>query len=133
MVRLWAERAPGSEDWSQHEVLFGNPGGRGVRNVVDPTVTVFLPDPGTATGAAVIIAPGGGFRFLQWDNEGTRVAEYLQKHRVAGFVLKYRLTDTGTSEAFAQMQLARGKSRRAVDLARRAGRRDGAAQHPSNR
>lgn len=109
VVRLWPGGAPGSEGWTQQEAVFGNTGARGVRNVVDPTITVFLPDPGTATGAGVIIAPGGGFRFLQWDNEGTRVAEYLQKHGVAGFVLKYRLTDTGTSEAFGQMNAqARG-------------------------
>ena len=108
-MRLWPGGAPGSEGWTQQEAVFGNTGARGVRNVVDPTITVFLPDPGTATGAGVIIAPGGGFRFRQWDNEGTRVAEYLQKHGVAGFVLTYRLTDTGTSEAFGQMNAqARG-------------------------
>jgi hypothetical protein len=67
VVRLWPEGAPGSEGWTQQEAMFGNPGARGVRNVVDPTISVFLPDPGTATGAGVIIAPGGGFRFLQWD------------------------------------------------------------------
>jgi acetyl esterase/lipase len=89
--------------------VFGAPGGRGVRNVVEPNITVFLPDPAASTGAGVIIAPGGGFRFLQWNNEGTNVAEYLQKRGVASFVLKYRLTDTGTNEAFARMNaLARG-------------------------
>ena len=81
VVRLWPGGAPGSEGWTQQEAVFGNTGARGVRNVVDPTITVFLPDPGTATGAGVIIAPGGGFRFLQWDNEGTRVAEYPAEAR----------------------------------------------------
>jgi len=104
VLRLWPGVAPGSEGWTQKEVDFGNQGARGVRNVVIPTITVFLPDASTpATGAGVIIAPGGGFRFEQWDNEGTHIAEYLQKHGVVSFVLKYRLTDTGTDEAFAEM------------------------------
>lgn len=104
LLRLWPGVAPGSEGWTQTEVDFGNPDSRGVRNVVIPTVTVYLPDGSTpATGAGVIIAPGGGFRFEQWDNEGTHIAEYLQKHGVASFVLKYRLTDTGTDAAFAEM------------------------------
>jgi len=110
VVRLFPGVAPGSEGWTQKEVDYGNANGRGVRNVVDPSITVFLPDNSTpATGAGVIIAPGGGFRFEQWDNEGTHIAEYLQKHGVASFVLKYRLTDTGTDEAFAEMnRQARG-------------------------
>ena len=109
VVRLWPHGAPGSDGWTQKEIEFGSRGSRGVRNVVDPTITVYLPDAATATGAGVIIAPGGGFRFLQWNNEGTNVAEYLQKHGVASFVLRYRLTDTGTDEAFAQMNAqARG-------------------------
>src|SRR5690348_1090986 len=63
VYRLYPGVAPGSEGWTQKEVDFGNPGSRGVRNVVDPTITVYLPDSSTpATGAGVIIAPGGGFR-----------------------------------------------------------------------
>jgi len=104
VLRLYPGVAPGSEGWTQTEVDYGNPGNRGVRNVVIPSVTVYLPDASTpSTGVGVIIAPGGGFRFEQWDNEGTHIAEYLQKHGVASFVLKYRLTDTGTDQAFAEM------------------------------
>ena len=107
VLRLWPGVAPGSEGWTQKEVDYGNPSNRGVRNVVIPTVTVYLPDNSTpATGTGIIIAPGGGFRFEQWDNEGVHIAEYLQKHGVASFVLKYRLTDTGTDEAFAAMNAA---------------------------
>lgn len=49
-------------------------------------------------GAAVIVCPGGGFRFLSWRSEGTDVAEWLQKRGVAAFVLKYRLKQTPASE-----------------------------------
>jgi acetyl esterase/lipase len=65
-----------------------------VRNVVDPTLTPFLPDPAKATGAAVIVAPGGGFVMLSIDSEGYLVAQWLADHGVAAFVLKYRIRET---------------------------------------
>lgn len=60
-------------------------------SVHNPSLTVFLPPLETASGAAVVIAPGGGHQFLNFDQEGTYVAEYLNSIGVAGFVLKYRL------------------------------------------
>ena len=65
-----------------------------MRNVVDPTLTPVLPDPAKASGAAVIVAPGGAFRFLSMENEGTKVAHWLADHGVAAFVLKYRTVPT---------------------------------------
>ena len=56
----------------------------------DPTLSVFLPDPAIATGAAVVIAPGGALRVLAFDNEGVKAAEWLNERGIAGFVLKYR-------------------------------------------
>ena len=54
--------------------------------------------PGEANGAAVIVAPGGGFRWLSMGNEGWEVAEALcQNGEVAAFVLKYRLYPTPES------------------------------------
>ncbi|MBV9882121.1 MAG: alpha/beta hydrolase [Sphingomonadaceae bacterium] len=64
------------------------------RNVTVATLTPFLPDPANATGAAVIVAPGGGFRTLSMENEGWNVARALAAHGVAAFVLKYRLNPT---------------------------------------
>ena len=64
------------------------------RNVTVATLTPFLPDPGKATGTAVIVAPGGGFRTLSMENEGTDVAKALATRGVAAFVLKYRLNQT---------------------------------------
>jgi acetyl esterase/lipase len=69
-----------------------------VRNVVEPTVTPFLPKPGTATGAAVLVAPGGGFNLLSIKNEGWDVARWLADHGVAAFVLKYRTRPTPEDE-----------------------------------
>ena len=64
------------------------------RNVTVATLTPFLPDPAKASGAAVIVAPGGGFRTLSMENEGWDVARALAKNGVAAFVLKYRLNQT---------------------------------------
>ncbi|ESQ89427.1 hypothetical protein ABAC460_13020 [Asticcacaulis sp. AC460] len=64
------------------------------RNVTVATLTPFLPDPSKATGAAVIVAPGGGFRTLSMENEGWDVAQALADRGVAAFVLKYRLNPT---------------------------------------
>src|SRR5439155_841171 len=57
------------------------------RNVTVATLTPFLPAPGKATGTAVIVAPGGGFRTLSMDNEGWNVARALAARGVAAFVL----------------------------------------------
>lgn len=64
------------------------------RNVTVATLTPFLPEAGKASGAAVIVAPGGGFRTLSMNNEGWDVATALAKQGVAAFVLKYRLVQT---------------------------------------
>jgi acetyl esterase/lipase len=64
------------------------------RNVTVATLTPFLPDVSKATGTAVIVAPGGGFRSLSMENEGSDVARALAARGVAAFVLKYRLIPT---------------------------------------
>jgi acetyl esterase/lipase len=64
------------------------------RNVSTATLTPFLPDRDKANGAAVIVAPGGGFRWLSMGNEGWEVAEALNARGIAAFVLKYRLQPT---------------------------------------
>ena len=68
-IRLWPGEAPGSEDWSIPESVTVSPSGdRVITNVSDPTLTVFLPEAGLATGAAAVIAPGGALRVLGFDN-----------------------------------------------------------------
>jgi len=69
-------------------------GSKFARNVTVATLTPFLPDPAKATGAAVIVAPGGGFRTLSMENEGYDVAKALADKGVAAFVIKYRLNQT---------------------------------------
>ena len=90
-LRLWPSEAPGSEQWSIAEATTRSPSGdRVITNVSDPTLTVFLPDASLATGAAAVIAPGGALRALAFDNEGVKLAEWLNERGIAGFVLKYR-------------------------------------------
>ncbi|MFB0874824.1 MULTISPECIES: alpha/beta hydrolase [unclassified Sphingobium] len=68
-------------------------GSIGVRNISHPTLTPVLPA-GPSTGAAVIVAPGGGFLGLAIDAEGWQVARWLANHGIAAFVLKYRVLPT---------------------------------------
>jgi acetyl esterase/lipase len=70
-----------------------------VRNVTQPTITPYLPEPAKANGAAVIVAPGGGFMQLSMRYEGAMVAEFLASQGIAAFVLKYRLEPTPPDEA----------------------------------
>jgi len=82
---------PASETWFRQ---WGDPM---ARNITTATLTPFLPEPGKASGATVIVAPGGGFRWLSMGNEGWEVAEALAQQGIAAFVLKYRLHPTPAS------------------------------------
>ena len=79
---------PATESWFRQ---WGDPM---ARNITAATLTPFFPKPGTANGAVVIVAPGGGFRWLSMGNEGWEVAEALAAKGVTAFVLKYRLHPT---------------------------------------
>ena len=61
-----------------------------------PTLTAFLPDADKATGAAVVICPGGGYGVLVMQGEGFNTAKYFQQKGIAAFVLKYRLPSDAT-------------------------------------
>lgn len=82
------ENQPATETWFRQ---WGDPM---ARNITKATLTPFLPEPGKGNGAAVIVAPGGGFSWLSMGNEGWEVAEALAKKGIAAFVLKYRLNPT---------------------------------------
>lgn len=87
----------GVDDQPAPETWFRQWGDPMVRNISTATLTPFLPEPGKANGAAVIVAPGGGFMWLSMGNEGWEVAEALAKTGIAAFVLKYRLHPTTES------------------------------------
>jgi acetyl esterase/lipase len=85
------DNQPAKESWFKQ---WGDPM---ARNITTATLTPFFPAPGTANGAAVIVAPGGGFSWLSMGNEGWEVAEALTKQGITAFVLKYRLNPTPES------------------------------------
>ncbi len=94
-VPLWANGAPGSEAMAGKPEMVAAPttpgGSTHVSSIHNPSLLVYLPPKDKATGAAMIIAPGGGHRYLSIDTEGTNVAEWLNSIGIAAFVLKYRL------------------------------------------
>lgn len=73
----------------------GAPGAKGDEDGDKPSLTICLPAQGKATGAAVVICPGGGYGNLAVDHEGRQVAEWLNSKGIAGFILKYRHRGTG--------------------------------------
>ena len=98
-IPLYGKATPGSastENWVKfmHRDF-------AVRNVTRPTLTPVLPDPAKATGAAVVVVPGGAFMMLAMDHEGWKVARALADRGIAAFVLKYRIIPTPKDEAEA--------------------------------
>jgi acetyl esterase/lipase len=92
VVKLWPKGVPRVQADTRPETVRISPeGDHVITHVAEPSVTVYLPSQQTATGAAVILAPGGGHSELWIDHEGFRVAEFLSGHGVAAFVPKYRL------------------------------------------
>jgi acetyl esterase/lipase len=88
LIRLWDAGAPGFETRKDEEEKAES---YWVKNIHHPSVTAFLPPPDKATGAAVVICPGGGHRELVFQAEGVEAAEYFRSLGVAAFALKYRL------------------------------------------
>lgn len=105
VVPLWPQGAPGKLADAKPEVTQMRGAEQLVRNVTEPSLTVYRPDPKLANGTAVIVAPGGGFHMLSSTSEGTEVAQWLNGLGVTVFLLKYRLTPTG--DDFQQQLLFR--------------------------
>ena len=69
----------------------GAPGATGSSDEDKPAIHPFLPDPGQATGCAVVVCPGGAFTHRAVDYEGIIIAQWFKARGVAAFVLRYRL------------------------------------------
>lgn len=95
VLRLWPSAAPGTESWTGEEIELDAdlPAGKVhiITNVTVPTLTVYRPPVGKANGTAMLVAPGGAFRALAWDLDGTEVAQWLTARGITAFVLKYRV------------------------------------------
>jgi len=73
----------------------GAPGAKGTEEGDKPSLTIYLPEKEKATGAAVVICPGGGYGHLAMDHEGHQIAQWLNSFGVAGFILQYRHSKSG--------------------------------------
>jgi acetyl esterase/lipase len=116
VIHLWNNGAPGFENRKDEPEQAQD---YWVRHVNNPSITVFLPPKEKATGAAVLIAPGGGFRELVFNAEGKQAAEFLNSIGVAAFALKYRLPGETNSpyteenvrqDAYRAMRLVRSRA-----------------------
>ncbi len=117
-ILLWPKGAPGSEGKTEKEVVEKSANGeRKVWSIHSPSITPYLPAKGKATGAAVIIAPGGAHRFLCVDHEGYYVAQWFSERGIAAFVLKNRLAKETNSTYKIEVE-ALADTQRAVRLVR---------------
>lgn len=117
-IPLWEKGAPGFEKLRNEPEEAKD---YWVKHINNPSVTVFLPPKETATGAAVIICPGGGHRELVYNAEGVEPALFLTSMGIAAFVLKYRLSREVNSpysidkhpreDAYRAMRLVRSRAR----------------------
>ena len=88
---LWPEGVVPNQKVSQEKERITETDIVRIENVQNPSIEIYLPSKSIRTGKAVVIFPGGGYRFLAYDWEGTDFAKALNASGIAAFVLKYRL------------------------------------------
>ncbi len=113
-IRLWPKGVPGFEDRLNAQEKAQD---YWVRNIDNPSITVFLPPKEKANGSAVLICPGGGFRELVFNAEGADPAHFLNNLGVAAFALKYRLPRE-TNSPYTLPKHPREDAQRAMRLIR---------------
>jgi acetyl esterase/lipase len=119
VVKLWPGQAPGETKDIGPEKYLDKKGPNDVKrltNVSEPTLAIYQPPKDKANGAAVIVAPGGGFSILAIEHEGTQTCEWLNSLGVTAVLLKYRVPKRvmQTPDNLAMIQDAQ----RAVSLTR---------------
>jgi acetyl esterase/lipase len=113
-IALWPGGAPGSEARRGEAEIAKD---YWVRNIHDPSLTVYLPPPGKANGSAVVVVPGGGHRLLVFKAEGEEPAAFLANLGVTAFALKHRLSREEGS-TYSIERDARADAYRALRLVR---------------
>src|SRR5208337_2850962 len=84
VIPIWPADKLAADAATQHEVITETAAhDHSVTNIHNPTITAYLPPADKATGAAIVIAPGGAHRFLTMDREGYDVAKWMASIGVA--------------------------------------------------
>ncbi|MVN20845.1 prolyl oligopeptidase family serine peptidase [Mucilaginibacter sp. HMF7410] len=96
VIPLYPGAVPNSIPGPDQEVKSGTPDNIHYSKVTKPTLEIYLPAKEKATGAAIVICPGGGYVNLSYTHEGIEVARAFNELGVAAFVLKYRLPSDAT-------------------------------------
>lgn len=96
VLPLYTGTIPNSLPSNVQEKTTADNGNVHISNVVQPSLTVYVPPAGTANGTSVVVCPGGGYSFLSMTNEGTEIAQRLNGMGVTVFILKYRLPNDAT-------------------------------------
>jgi acetyl esterase/lipase len=125
VIPLYPNGAPGSEARRGEPELAQD---YWVRNVHNPSLTMFAADRRHANGAAIIIFPGGAHRELVWTSEALNFARALNRMGITVFALKYRLAREQGS-TYTIEGTAAGDARRAVRLVRAHAREYGVDPH----
>jgi acetyl esterase/lipase len=97
-LRLWPDAAKGPAErdtTTEKDALIAGKRVERITDVVNPTLTFYPAPPGINSGAAVVVFPGGGYRILASDLEGTEVCTWLNSIGVNCAVLKYRVPNAG--------------------------------------
>lgn len=124
-IALYPNGAPGSEAHRGEAEVAQD---YWVKNIHDPSVTVYRPDPAKANGTAVVIAPGGGHALLVITAEGESPARYFTDLGVTAFVLRYRLAREPGS-TYTIEGTAKGDTLRAMRLVRSRAKEFGVDPH----
>jgi acetyl esterase/lipase len=95
IIYLWSGKVPGELKEKQPPVIDTSKNDKILRydEVTNPAIEVFLPDKAINNRSAVIVCPGGGYKILAYDLEGTEIAGWLNKLGFTAFVLQYRIPD----------------------------------------
>jgi len=95
VIYLWPGKVPGEQKEKLPPVI-SSPGADNViryEEVTNPLIEVYLPEASANKGAGVVVCPGGAYRILAYNKEGTEIAEWLNRLGYAAFVLQYRVPD----------------------------------------
>ncbi|HEY1710582.1 MAG TPA: dienelactone hydrolase family protein [Rhizomicrobium sp.] len=123
IIKLWPEGPPSKLEGVGPEAEYRAPVGVAaeavmLRNVSEPTLSVFPPTNDKPNGVGVIVCPGGGWRILAWEHEGTDVVKWLTANGYSAFLLKYRVRGTPVAQADYNIEMMTMLSK--IDMTRTA-------------